>query len=98
MLWTCHYDYVQKLENVLGVVGGDSNPRRPFAFCARNIKLSPLRESMKTASHTFQVFCRDLPPDDDVDEELLASLGEPSRQRQWLAASLGKTIRLQMDL
>jgi len=53
---------------------------------------------MKTVSHTLQVFCQDRAPDDDVDEELLASLGEPSRQGQWLAASLDKTIRLQMDL
>ena len=98
MLWPCHWDYVQNLESVLGVIGGDPNPRRPFAFCARNIKLSPVRECMKTVSHTLQVFCQDRPPDDDVDPELLASLGEPSRQGQWLAASLDKTIRLQMDL
>jgi len=98
MLWPCHWDYVQNLETVLGVIGGDSSPRHPFAFCARNIKFSPLREPLKTASHTLQAFCQNRPPDDDVDAELLASLGEPSRQRQWLAASLDKTIRLQMDL
>jgi hypothetical protein len=40
MLWPCHWDIVQNLENVLGVIGGDPSPRRPFAFCARNIKLS----------------------------------------------------------
>jgi hypothetical protein len=88
----------ERPEIVLGVIGGDPNPPRPFAFCARNIKLSPLRERIKTVSHTLQVFCKDRPPDDDVDAELLASLGEPSRQGQWLAASLGKTVRLQMDL
>ena len=98
MLWPCHWDYVRNLETVLGVIGGDPKPRRPFAFCARNIKLSPVRERMKTVSHTLQVFCQDRPPDDDVDSEQLASLGEPSRQGQWLAASLDKTIRLQMDL
>ena len=53
---------------------------------------------MNTVSHTLQLFCRDRPPDDDVDAELLASLGESSRQRRWLASSLDKTIRLQMDL
>ena len=89
---------MQNLETVLGVIGGDPNPRRPFAFCARNIKLSPIRERMNTVSHTLQLFCRDRPPDDDVDAELLASLGESSRQRRWLASSLDKTIRLQMDL
>jgi hypothetical protein len=83
---------------VLGVIGGDRSPRHPFAFCARNIKLSPIRERMKTISHTLQVFCQDRPLDDAVDADVLASLGEPSRQRQWLASSLDKTIRLQMDL
>jgi hypothetical protein len=97
MLWPCHWDYVQNLETVLGVIGGDLTPRRPFAFCARNIRLSPIRERMKTVTHTLRVFCQDRPPDDDVDAELLASLGEPSKQRQWLASSLDKTIRLQMD-
>jgi hypothetical protein len=98
MLWPCHWDYVHNLDTVLGVIGGDPTPRRPFAFCARNIKLSPLRERMKTVSHTLRVFCHDQPPDNDADAELLASLGEFSRQRQWLAASLDKTICLQMDL
>jgi hypothetical protein len=98
MLWPCHWDYVQNLDTVLGVIGGDPTPRRPFAFCARNIKLSPLRERMKTVGHTLRVFCHDRPPDDDADAELLASLGELTGQRQWLASSLDKTIRLQMDL
>ena len=53
---------------------------------------------MQTVSHTLQTFCRDRAPGDDVDAELLASLGKPSRPRQWLASSLDKTIRLQMDL
>jgi hypothetical protein len=98
MLQPCHWDYVQNLETVLGVIGGDPTPRRPFAFCARNIKLSPIRERMKTVSRTLQVFCQGRLPDDDVDAGLLASLGEPSGERQWLASSLDKTIRLQMDL
>ena len=98
MLWPCNWNFVQNLEIVLGVIGGDPTPRRAFAFCARNIKLSPVRERMKTVSHTLQVFCQGQPPDDGVDAELLASLGEPSMQRRWLAASLDKTIRLQMDL
>lgn len=98
MLQPCHWDYVQNLETVLGVIGGDPTPRRAFAFCARNIKLSPIRDRMNTVSRTLQVFCRSRPPDDDVDAELLAALGEPTRERQWLASSLDKTIRLQLDL
>jgi hypothetical protein len=98
MLQPCHWDYVQNLETVLGVIGGDSSPRRPFAFCARNIKLSPLRDRMKTISHTLQVFSQNRPLDDAANGDVLASLGEPSAERQWLASSLDKTIRLQLDL
>jgi len=98
MLRPCHWDYVRNLETVLGVIGGDPTPRRPFAFCARNIKLTPIRDRMKTVSHTLQVFCQDRPFDDDVDGEMLESLGKPSRNRRWLASSLDKTIRLQLDL
>jgi hypothetical protein len=98
MLWPCHWDYVGNLETVLGVIGGDPKPRRPFAFCARNIKLAPVRARMHIVSRTLRAFCQDLPPGDDVDAELLASLGEPSREKRWLAASLDMTIRLQLDL
>lgn len=98
MLQPCHWDYGRNLETVLGVIGGDPTPRRPFAFCARNIKLAPLRERMMNVSHTLRVFCEDGPFDDEVDAEILTSLGEPSRQKQWLASSLDKTIRLQLDL
>jgi hypothetical protein len=53
---------------------------------------------MKTVSHTLRAFCQAIPLDDDVDGEVLLSLGEPSRQRKWLASSLDKTIRMQLDL
>jgi hypothetical protein len=98
MLRPCHWDYVRNLSTVLGVIGGSPIPQRPFAFCARNIKLAPIRERMKIVSHTLQTFCQKGPFDDGLDREMLRSLGEPSRQRQWLASSLDKTIRLQLDL
>jgi hypothetical protein len=52
---------------------------------------------MRTVSRTLRVFSLGRPLDDAVDADLLASLGEPSRPRRWLASSLDKTIRLQMD-
>lgn len=98
MLQPCHWDFVENLQTVLGVIGGQPVPARPFAFCARNIKLSPIRERMKTVSHALRVFSGDRPLNDPVNVDVLASLGEPSRERQWLALSLDKTIRLQLDL
>jgi len=98
MLMPCHWDYVRNIGTVLSVIGGDPTPERPFAFCARNIKLTPIRGRMKVVSHTLQVFRQDRLFDDGVDREILQVLGEPSRQKLWLAASLEKTIRLQLDL
>jgi hypothetical protein len=52
---------------------------------------------MGTVSDTLRVFCGDEETDEEVNSEILTSLGEPTEERKWLAASLGKTIRLQLD-
>ncbi len=98
VLWPCHWDFVQNLEIVLGAIGGDLKPARPFAFCARNIELSPIRDRMRTVCHTLGVFRQNRRPDEKVDAKLLGLLGKTSQTKQWLAASLEKTIRLQLDL
>jgi hypothetical protein len=43
------------------------------------------------------VFCDALGPGVEVDRRLLMLLGEPSDDKRWLALSLDKTIRLQLD-
>lgn len=98
MLWPCHWNFIQNLEIILSAIGGNLKPDTPFAFCARNIKLSPIRNRMKTVSHTLRVFCKNLQPDNKVDANLLSSLGKSSKTKKWLAASFDKTIRLQLDL
>jgi len=98
MLMPCHWNFVQNLEIVLAAVGGDLNPSSPFAACARNIKLSPIRERMRTVCRTLRVFRRNRPPGDEVDRKLLSLLGKASRTKKWLAASLDKTIRMQLHL
>jgi len=98
MLWPCHWNFVQNLEIVLGAIGGDLNPSSPFAFCARNIKLSPVRDRMMIVSNTLRVFCQNQRQDDKVDASLLRLLGKATKTKKWLAASLDKTIRLQLDL
>lgn len=97
MLWPCHWRFVENLQIVLAAIGGDLYPERPFAACGRNIHLVPGRGKMETVSRTLNAFCGDAPDDSDVDHKILALLGEPTATKKWLAASLDKTIRLQLN-
>jgi hypothetical protein len=63
-----------------------------------NITLVPIRQPMETISNTIKVFCGDPGPNQELDKDLLALLGEPTEVKRWLAASLDKTIRLQLSL
>ncbi|HUU28051.1 MAG TPA: hypothetical protein VM123_09580 [archaeon] len=98
MLMPCHWNFVENLEIVLGAIGGRLEPQKPFAACARNLALSPIRGRMKVISGTLRVFCSGSGPDKEVDRDLLALLGEPTAVKKWLARSLDKTIRLQLSL
>ena len=96
MLWPCHWRFVENLQIVLEAIGGKLNPRIPFAACARNIALLP-RERMETASTTLKAFCGNPEPNKKVDREMLVLLGQPTKVKRWLAASLDKTVRLQLE-
>ncbi|MCP3980331.1 MAG: hypothetical protein GY716_13585 [bacterium] len=52
---------------------------------------------METAIETLRFFCGERASEGSVDDALLAMLGTASDERRWLAASLHKTIRLQLD-
>ncbi len=97
MLMPCHWRFVENLRIVLEAIGGRLHPERPFAACGRNIALLPIRRRIETVSNTLKVFCDDLDSGQEVDRGLLALLGKPTEGKKWLAASLNKTIRLQMS-
>jgi len=97
MLWPCHWRFVENLQFVLEAIGGSLHPETPFAACGRNIALSPLRGRMEIVSNTLKVFCSDSKSEKQVDRQMLALLGEPTEVKRWLAASLDKTIRLQLS-
>jgi hypothetical protein len=97
MLWPCHWDFVGNLRIVLAAIGGDLRPTRPFAACGRNIGRMPVRRRMQAVAGTLRVFCGERVSESSVDDDLLARLGEASDERRWLAESLRKTIRLQLD-
>ena len=96
MVWPCHWDFVANLRLVLEAIGGNLRPGRPFAACGRNVSLSPLRGRMEVVCRTLRVFCGEA-ASGEVDGQILAVLGKPTDVAKWLAASLDKTIRLQLN-
>ncbi|UCE61852.1 MAG: hypothetical protein JSU63_08950, partial [Phycisphaerales bacterium] len=76
---------------------GRLDPDERFAACGRNITLLPIRDRMEAVCRALKVFPGTAESDEKTDRELLAQLGEPTEPKKWLAASLDKTIRLQLD-
>ena len=97
MLWPCHWDFVANLRIILDAIGGNLQPARPFAACGRNIRLVPTAERMDIVSRTLRAFYGSQGGDRDIDRGLLDQLGEITDTKKWLAWSLGKTIRLQLN-
>jgi hypothetical protein len=97
MLWPCHWGFLENLQIVIAAIGGKLFPERPFAACGRNIKLLPINHRMGLISNTLRIFCGDSGANKGVDRRLLENLGTPTRIKKWLAASLDKTIRLQLN-
>jgi hypothetical protein len=97
MLWPCHWRFVKNLEIVLEAIGGRLNPDEPFAACGRNISLLPIRGRMKIVSNTLRVFCGASESGKEKNKDLMAALGELTEVKKWLAASLDKTISLQLN-
>ncbi len=97
MLMPCHWRFVENLGLVLRAIGGKLNPEIPFAACGRNIGLLPSRRRLEIISNTLDVFPGAPGADLDVDRELMSVLGKPTEVKKWLAHSLDKTIRLQLN-
>lgn len=97
MLWPCHWNFVQNLQIVIEAIGGKLSPDEPFAACGRNIALLPIRDKMQAVSSTLRDFYGDSDIKGGVDARLMAILGTKTKEKRWLAASLDKTIRLQLN-
>lgn len=98
MMMPCHWDFVGGLVIILKAIGGNLHPDKPFACCSRNIKLSPLCDRMRTISNTLRAFWKGKKTTKNIDRNLLATLGEATPVKRWLAASLDKTIKLHLSL
>ena len=97
MLMPCHWRFVGNLRIVLEAIGGKLDADKPYAACGRNITLVPIRREMETVCNTLKVFCGDSGRSRATDADLLTLLGPPTAVKKWLAASLDKTLRLQMN-
>jgi len=97
MLWPCHWDFLNNLQVVLDAIGGKLQAERPFAACGRNITSLSNRVRMLVVADVLRAFWRGVPAEEAAGGQILASLGEPTDVKRWLAASLDKTIRLQLD-
>jgi hypothetical protein len=97
MLEPCNWDFVGAIVTLLKAIGGDLNPARPYACHQRNIELSPLRDRLKTISNTLGAFWKSEEKAENIDSDVLASLGAATPVKHWLAASLDKTIRLHLE-
>jgi hypothetical protein len=96
MLWPCHWRFVQNLQIVIGAIGGNLRPEEPFAACGRNAGLLPDHRRIELVVRSLKAFCGDPEEDGEVDRGALAVLGTPTEEKRWLAASLEKTLRLQL--
>jgi len=97
LLMPCHWDFVGGVAAILRAIGGDLRPAVPYACCSRNIRLSPLYDRLRTISNTLGAFWKPEEKDENIDCDVLASLGAATPVKRWLAASLDKTIRLHLE-
>jgi len=97
MLMPCNWDFAGALSVLLKAIGGQLRPDRPYVCHSRNLKLSPLCERLGIISNTLGVFWKGNKKDEKTDPDILASLGKSTPVKRWLAASMDKTIRLQLQ-
>ncbi len=97
MLEPCNWDFASSVVTILKAIGGDLRPERPYACHQRNIELSPLRDRLRIISNTLRAFWKAEEKVEEIDKDVLTSLGQLTPVKRWLAASLDKTIRLQLE-
>jgi len=97
MLEPCNWGFAGGIVTLLKAIGGELHPERPYVCHQRNLKLNPLCDRMRTISNTLGAFWKEERTDQIIETEILVSLGEVTEVKRWLAASLDKTIRLQLE-
>ena len=94
----CNWNFIGNLVILLKTINGDLHPKESFAPCSLNASLTPLRGRLQTIANTLRVFWKNEKSAGEIDNDPLISLGTITPVKQWLAASLDKTIRLYLSL
>jgi hypothetical protein len=97
MLMPCNWDFVGAVATLLKAIGGELSPERPYVCHQRNLRLSPLCGRLEIISNTLRLFWKGGEPGENIDQAIFASLGEATAVKRWLAASMDKTVRLQLE-
>ena len=97
MLWPCHWNFVANLQIVLDAIGGKLRPEKAFAACGRNLSPLPIGQRMMLIAQTLGHFCGQVDSALEIDTGVLAQLGPPTDEKRWLASSMAKTLRLQLN-
>lgn len=95
-LQPCNWNFPENLVIVLRAIGGDLRPQVSFAAHCRNVSQSPVKDYIKNASTILRAYCTG--ESKGVSREIIKKLGKKNPKKHWLAASLEKTIRMQMGL
>ena len=94
MLWPCHWDFLGNLKIVLDAIGGNLKTDRPFAACGRNIDLLPDKNRLIATCNKLWSYSK---ASASAPKDMIETLGYPTVEKRWLAATLAKTIQLQID-
>jgi len=96
-LQPCNWNFARNVVVILKAIGGVLHSDKSFACCERNVLLTPLGDRLKIISNTLRTFWQGRETDKQIDGNILALLGAGTEVKCWLAASLDKTIRSQLD-
>ncbi len=98
-----HWAFEGNLHILLAAIGGDLNPERPLAWDGRNLLLRPDRqELLKVAKSLLSWSGFNTSPLTEGTlspqfRDAISALGESDPVNNWLAASLAKTIAMQLS-
>lgn len=90
----CHWNFPENLKTVLKAVGGDLYPEKPLITCGRYNSFISDRPQLERVCEILKNYCKQTGSLGEFEPVLS---GDFSPEKKWLAASLEKTIRLQMD-
>jgi hypothetical protein len=90
-LQPCNWNFPDNFMLVLRAINGGLSPTQSFAAHARNIRLNPIGDKMRTIANTLRAYCQRRGAG-DVDQSVLEALGERTPERTELAEMLLQKI------